>query len=140
MSALSALPALPPRGEKTPDIPRVHLRSSSSALTPPEKAFARGRESSPLQLLFELLSVEHVLLLVRLLLLERSVLFVSSQLSLLTTVMEALKDLLWAPRRGLTRRRPFVWSYTYCPVLTRAMMNFINSPMPYMMGAHSSCV
>lgn len=88
------MPAVPQRGEKTLDIPRVHLRSSSSALTPPEKAFARGRESSPLQLLFELLSVEHVLLLVRLLLLERSVLFVSSQLSLLTTVMEALKDLL----------------------------------------------
>ena len=97
VSSVPALPALPPRGEKTPDIPRVHLRSSSSALTPPEKAFARGRESSPLQLLFELLSVEHVLLLVRLLLLERSVLFVSSQLSLLTAVMEALKDLLWAP-------------------------------------------
>ena len=33
-----------------------------------------------------------------------------------------------------------MWPYTYCPVLTRAMMNFINNPMPYMMGAHSSCV
>ena len=67
LPALPALPPLPARGDKTPDIPRVHLRSSSNVLATPDKAFARG--SSPLQQLFELLSVEHVLLLVRLLLL-----------------------------------------------------------------------
>lgn len=90
----SAAPPVPSRGDRTPDIPRVHLRSSSNLLATPDKAFARARESSSLQQLFMLLSVEHVLLLVRVLLLEHSVLFVSSQFSLLTAVMEALKDLL----------------------------------------------
>ena len=37
-------------------------------------------------------------------------------------------------------RRPFVWYYTYCPVLTKDMMVFINSPMPYIMGANKAYV
>ena len=87
-------PALPPRGDKTLDIPRVHMRTNSNVLSPDASLSRPRSEVTPHLLLFELLSVEHVLVLVRVLLLERSVLFVSSQFSLLTAVMEALKDLL----------------------------------------------
>ena len=88
-------PTLPPKSDKALDIPRVHMRTNSNVVSPPDTSLHRSRsETSPHQLLFELLSIEHVLILVRVLLLERSVLFVSSQFSLLTVVMEALKDLL----------------------------------------------
>ena len=33
-----------------------------------------------------------------------------------------------------------MWYYTYCPVLTKDMMVFINSPMPYIMGANKAYV
>ena len=47
-----------------------------------------------MRFLFKVLSVQHVLLLIRLLLLEKSILCVSTQYSLLTAVMEALKETL----------------------------------------------
>ena len=49
---------------------------------------------SSIEILFQVISLQHVIILLRVLLLERSVLFLSSQYSLLTTVMEALKELL----------------------------------------------
>lgn len=70
------------------------MRTNSNVLSPDVSLIRPRGEVTPHQLLFELLSVEHVLILVRVLLLERSVLFMSSQFSLLTAVMEALKDLL----------------------------------------------
>ena len=50
---------------------------------------------SSIEVLFQVISLQHVIILLRVLLLERSVLFLSSQYSLLTTVMEALKELLY---------------------------------------------
>ena len=47
-----------------------------------------------MRFLFKVLSVQHILLLIRLLLLEKSILCVSTQYSLLTAVMEALKETL----------------------------------------------
>ena len=47
-----------------------------------------------MRLLFRVLSAQHVLLLIRLLLLEKSILCVSTQYSLLTAIMEALKEAL----------------------------------------------
>lgn len=53
-------------------------------------------QRSSLEVLFHVISLQHVIILLRVLLLERSVLFLSSQYSLLTTVMEALKELLYS--------------------------------------------
>ena len=122
MSPGTSPPPLPPRAPE----PVSPLRNRSN----------KSSSSSSLQLLFQLLSLPHIFVLVRVLLLERSVLFLSSQYSLLTSTMEALKELLYALRVILINRRPFVWNYTYCPVLTKDMKVCINSPMPYMIGAN----
>ena len=87
--------------------------------------------------LFRLLSVPNILLILRVLLIERSVLLLSTQLSILTNTAESLKELLWGREKALSRRQPFVWSYTYCPVLPSEMKRFIYSPMPYLMGVSS---
>lgn len=80
--------------------------------------------------LFHLLSIPNILVILRVLLIERSVLLLSTQLSILTNTAESLKELL----------QPFVWSYTYCPVLPSEMKRFIYSPMPYLMGISSNII
>lgn len=66
----------------------VHSRNGNSPLTP----------VISLQTLFQLISVPHVIAIIRVLLLERSVIFLSSQYSLLTGVMESIKELLYCRR------------------------------------------
>ena len=56
--------------------------------------------------------------------------FVSSRLSMLTPVAEALCALL----------HPFLWQYPYIPVLPFPLMECIEAPMPYIMGVHRSCL
>ena len=98
----------------------------------------RSKPRQGLRSLFNILSIHHVLLIQRLLLLEHSVLCLSSQFSLLTTTMESLKELLCFSVILFTNRRPFVWQFTYCPILPLAVKKLINNPMPYFMGTHSS--
>lgn len=96
----------------------------------------RPKPRQGIRSLFKILSVHHVLLIQRLLLLEHSVLCVSSQFSLLTTTMESLKELLYLNLFLFMNRRPFVWQFTYCPILPLEVKKLINNPMPYFMGTH----
>ena len=69
----------------------------------------------PLFPLFECLSPENILILFDLVLIERQVLFVSSQYSLLTLCAEAVTSLLY----------PVNWSHAYIPILPKMILGDI---------------
>jgi DENN (AEX-3) domain/uDENN domain len=80
-----------------------------------------------LQRTFETLDVENITTLWRSLLLERSVILVSSQNSLLLDVAESILALLY----------PFKWQHTYIPVMPRVLLEALESPAPYLVGISS---
>ena len=80
----------------------------------------------PLFPLFECLSPENVLSLLALVLTERQILFVSSQLSLLTTCAEAITSLIY----------PFSWTHAYIPILPSKLLGVLGAPFPFILGMH----
>lgn len=64
------------------------------------------------------------------LLLERQIVFVSSHYFRLTTCTEALLALLY----------PFEWPHVYVPMLPRALLDFLNAPLPFVLGIHRDCL
>ena len=83
----------------------------------------------PFKEAFECLSPENMITLFTCVLLEKQVLLVSSQMSLLTAVAEVLRVLLY----------PFTWHHVYIPVLPRGLMGVLQAPMPFIVGVHTSC-
>ncbi|CAM9959441.1 unnamed protein product [Ectocarpus sp. 12 AP-2014] len=98
------------------------------ACPPPNKPVAWG--SVPFEPLFQCLSHENIVTLLTCLLLERSVLLKSSQLSLLTPCAEVLTLVLY----------PLSWSHVYIPVLPEALLGVLAAPMPFLIGVHRSFV
>jgi hypothetical protein len=80
----------------------------------------------PLFPLFECLSAMNILELFGLLLIERQILFVSSQYSLLTVACEAMTSLLY----------PLRWAHAYIPILPRKLLGAVGAPFPYLFGIH----
>ena len=76
-----------------------------------------------LQLLLTRLSVSDLLLVVRLLLLEQKVLFVSSSVALLTSACEAFSSILLFP---------LAWVHCYNPLLPS--MDYLATPPPFLFG------
>lgn len=76
------------------------------------------------QEVFECLSLENIILLVRALVCERQVLLHTSQVSLLSKTTEALVAFIY----------PFRWVGVYIPVMTRAMLQVVNAPVPLLVG------
>jgi hypothetical protein len=81
-----------------------------------------------LSLLFDSLDINNVMLVFSLALLEKKILLVSSQYSLLTYAAEAIRSLLY----------PFEWQHVYVPILPDCLIEFVASPTPFIMGVHSS--
>ena len=79
-------------------------------------------------LLFECLSIPHVVEVFAALLLERKVLLVSKRYTLLTLAGEALRSFL----------SPLSWSHVYAPVLPRSMLDLLMCPTPFLIGVHKS--
>lgn len=82
----------------------------------------------PLFPLFECLSPENILALFTCVLVERQIIFVSSQYSLLTVCAEAITSLLY----------PITWSHAYIPILPKFLVTFVTAPFPYITGIHTS--
>ncbi|KAF0682565.1 Aste57867_25363 [Aphanomyces stellatus] len=80
------------------------------------------------QLLFQHLSVKNIVLVLNCLLLEQRVLVHSSQHGLLMPVAEALCALLF----------PFVWEHVYIPMLPMKLLDYLQAPVPFFMGVHTS--
>ena len=78
----------------------------------------------PFQTLFECLDVNNILFVWYCLTLERKILLVSSQCSLLTVCSEILCSLLF----------PMKWSHLYIPTLPRFLSPMLDAPMPYLCG------
>jgi len=78
----------------------------------------------PFGLLFECLDIGNILFVWYALALERKVLLVSSQYSILTVCAEILCSLLF----------PMQWSHLYIPILPRFLSPMLDAPMPYLCG------
>ncbi|CAM9133700.1 unnamed protein product, partial [Ectocarpus fasciculatus] len=83
--------------------------------------------SFPVDPLFECLNLSNVLLVMSAILAERQIIFVSTQLSLLTTCAEVLTSLMY----------PLRWSHVYIPILPRALLGVFGAPVPFIVGIHS---
>jgi hypothetical protein len=80
--------------------------------------------------LFHMLSPDTIVSIVENLLQEKRVLFHSSKCYRLTTICEALASLLF----------PFDWSHVFIPVLPHDLLHYLEAPMPYIIGVHSTCI
>jgi len=78
----------------------------------------------PFEILFECLDISNVLFVWYSLTLERNVLLVSSQCSILTVCAEILCSLLF----------PMQWSHLYIPTIPRFLTPMLDAPMPYLCG------
>ena len=81
----------------------------------------------PFHVLFECLHIENIIFVWYSLALERKVLLISSQGSLLTVVAEILLSLLF----------PMSWSQAYIPLLPQALSPMLDAPFPYLCGVCS---
>ena len=82
--------------------------------------------NDPILTLFRVLGVENVVQVWVALTLERQILLVSSSVSLLTLVGEALLSLLY----------PLTWSHVYIPLLPQIATTILSAPVPYFCGVH----
>ncbi|RHY31362.1 hypothetical protein DYB32_007934 [Aphanomyces invadans] len=80
--------------------------------------------------LLRLLSAPTVVKVVSCLLLEKQVAVVSDSTAKLSVVNTALVVLL----------RPFQWQSTFIPILPSNLLDFLHSPVPYLVGVHSAVV
>ncbi|OQR94236.1 hypothetical protein THRCLA_08212 [Thraustotheca clavata] len=78
------------------------------------------------KVLLELLSPENIVTILGHLLLEKQVAVVSDSTAKLSAVNTALLVLL----------RPYQWQSTYIPVLPSNLLDFLHSPVPYLVGIH----
>ena len=78
----------------------------------------------PYQILFDCLDVENIMHLWYCLAMERKVLLLSNQYSILTVCAEVLCSLLF----------PMQWSHLYVPLLPRFLSPMLGAPVPYLCG------
>ncbi|OEU09619.1 DENN-domain-containing protein [Fragilariopsis cylindrus CCMP1102] len=78
----------------------------------------------PYQILFDCLDIENILHLWYCLTMERKIILVSSQHSILTVCSEILCSLLY----------PMKWSHLYVPLLPKFLCPILDAPVPYLCG------
>jgi len=84
--------------------------------------------SLPFSQLFECLDIDNIITTWHALALERQVLVISTQKSLLTTVCEILVSLLF----------PMRWSHAYIPLVPKFLISILSAPMPFLCGIDKS--
>eukprot|EP00817_Percolomonadidae_sp_ATCC50343_P002501 CAMPEP_0117418888 /NCGR_PEP_ID=MMETSP0758-20121206/575_1 /TAXON_ID=63605 /ORGANISM="Percolomonas cosmopolitus, Strain AE-1 (ATCC 50343)" /LENGTH=787 /DNA_ID=CAMNT_0005199653 /DNA_START=224 /DNA_END=2584 /DNA_ORIENTATION=+ len=78
--------------------------------------------------IWQCLSIEKVIKCCHTMLTEKSLLLFSSSLSKLNVVCSTLRDLIF----------PFKWHHVYIPILPIKCLEFLNAPMPFVMGTHTT--
>ena len=73
---------------------------------------------------FDMLGVENAVKLLIIVLLEHQVLVYSSEFDKLMLVCESITTLMY----------PFKWPHVYVPILPPSLENFLDAPVPYIMG------
>jgi hypothetical protein len=74
--------------------------------------------------LFSIFSLEEILQILTAVLLERSMVFVSDNLTILSAVILGLKTLI----------KPFQWCYALIPVLPAPLLDILDTPQPILVG------
>ena len=78
--------------------------------------------------LFKYLSVDNIILIFRLLLAERKVLFIHDDYTELTNITSSFISLLY----------PFQWVHTYIPIMSDQMLKYLETFLPFLNGIHIS--
>lgn len=114
------IPAPPPGSF---EVQATILDSVISMWTPPHNQ-PIAWVSLPMSHLFECLDIDNIVTVWHALALEKQVLVVSSQLTLLTTACEILTSFLF----------PMRWSHAYIPLLPRFLMPILAAPTSFLIG------
>ena len=78
--------------------------------------------------LIELFSIDNVIIILRLLLFEKKILFIDNDYTRLSEVTDAFISLLY----------PFKWVHTYIPIMSDQMIKYLETFLPFLNGIHSS--
>ena len=78
--------------------------------------------------LIELFSIDNVIIILRLLLLEKKILFIDDDYTRLSEVTDAFISLIY----------PFKWIHTYIPIMSDQMLKYLESFLPFLNGIHLS--
>ena len=78
--------------------------------------------------LFDYLSVDNIILVFRLLLSEKKVLFIHDDYTDLTNITDSFISLLY----------PFKWVHTYIPIMSDQMLKYLETFLPFLNGIHES--
>ncbi|ETM47923.1 hypothetical protein, variant 1 [Phytophthora nicotianae] len=81
-----------------------------------------------LEPIFQLFDIKTIIYLVALVLCEYRILIHSTQQSLLCPVAEGLCALIY----------PFRWQHPYVPILPRVLSEYLQAPLPYILGIHTN--
>jgi DENN domain-containing protein 3 len=88
------------------------------------KEFGFNLENYNFELLLQTLRPEKIIQLVTCLLLERKVVLIKQQIGDIALIMQALIALM----------NPFTWHFTIITYLTHDMVDFLEAPVPYLIG------
>lgn len=125
-SSLASRPSSTKRLSFTGKLSPTKLSPSTTTFTSIQHGFEPLVYSlAPLFALFEIKTVVH---LVALVLCEYRILLHSTQFALLAPIAEALCALIY----------PFRWQHPYVPILPRVLAEYLQAPLPYVLGVHSS--
>lgn len=114
------IPAPPPGAYEI----QVPILDSTIRFWAPPAKLPIAYTALPYHILFECLDIDHIILVWTALVVERKVLLVSRQYSVLTVCAEILCSLLF----------PLRWSHLYVPMLPRMLCPMLDAPVPYLCG------
>ena len=116
---------VPPSGYIDIHIPLAHNELYRLRAPPRNARISALNKSTNLRIMMECLSLINIVYIIFYgLMLENQIIFVSSQLSLLTIASEAFLTLLY----------PFRWLHPYIPILPKACSEFLQMPTPFIVG------
>ncbi|VEU44558.1 unnamed protein product [Pseudo-nitzschia multistriata] len=120
MNLCSEIPAPPPGAFEV----KMSILDSVIRFWSPPAKLPIAYVSLPYQTLFDCLDIDNILHLWYCLTMERKVLLLSSQQSILTVCSEILCSLLY----------PMKWSHLYVPLLPKFLCPILDAPVPYLCG------
>ena len=82
----------------------------------------------PLKILFDMITVENVVKIIISILSEQKIIFLSSKKFVVSFVIQSIVSLIY----------PFAWHHAFVPILPKLLLDFLHSPMPFIMGIERS--
>jgi pentatricopeptide repeat protein len=120
VNLVSEIPAPPPGAYEV----QVSILNSTIRFWAPPAKLPIAFVALPFQILFECLDLDNVLKVWSAVMVERKVILLSSQYSILTVCAEILCSLLF----------PLRWSHLFVPLLPRMLCPILDAPVPYLVG------